>query len=153
MDQVFQNEELVWAARGGRPAEETLRMFQGFLSPSVPSSSSALSPNAPPNDQFQYDRTGAHHGNPVPYGGVLILAHEWPTNSSAGADHWPALVGYCVGDFIAADEYEVATAWVHPHYRGLDLAIMVSRRERGLCFHCPLVCLFRGGWFLRLARM
>src|SRR5690242_6357538 len=36
------------------------------------------------------------------------------------------IAGYCVGDFIGKDTYEVVTAWVDPRYKGIDLAVKVK---------------------------
>jgi hypothetical protein len=35
------------------------------------------------------------------------------------------IVAYCVGDFVAKDQYEVVTAWVDTRHRGLELAVKV----------------------------
>ncbi len=32
------------------------------------------------------------------------------------------MVGYCIGDYIEKDNFEVVTAWVHPAYRSIGVA-------------------------------
>ena len=36
MKWMFKNEDKVWATRGGRPGEETLPIFLGFVTPAPP---------------------------------------------------------------------------------------------------------------------
>jgi len=35
------------------------------------------------------------------------------------------VVAYSIGDWVGSDNFEVVTAWVHPRYRGLRIALNV----------------------------
>lgn len=76
---------------------------------------------------------GDHHGN-APWGGFVVLA-SLPKNvdqlstmvtdvikSGSGASN-KEIVAYSIGDYVAPDDFEVITAWVHPNYRSFGLAL------------------------------
>lgn len=83
---------------------------------------------------------GHHYGNP-PWGGFVTLAtlpeasDEAATTKmvtaaarGAGGASNKEIVAYCIGDYIAVDDFEVITAWVHPNYRSFGLALDLYKR-------------------------
>lgn len=78
---------------------------------------------------------GDHHGN-TPWGGFAVFASVPEPDatdatsamvvesikSGSGASN-KEIVAYSVGDYVAPDDFEVITAWVHPNYRSFGLAL------------------------------
>ena len=78
---------------------------------------------------------GDHHGN-TPWGGFAVFASVPEPDvtdatstmvvesikSGTGASN-KELVAYSIGDYVAPDDFEVITAWVHPNYRSFGLAL------------------------------
>ena len=83
---------------------------------------------------------GDHHGN-KPWGGFVVMGsipdpHENDPNSAmvsevlksgSGASN-REIVAYSIGDYIAPDDFEVITAWVHPNYRSFGLALDLYKK-------------------------
>jgi GNAT superfamily N-acetyltransferase len=142
---IFGNEDRVWRDRGGRPGEETLDTFLAFVrpfdqqaiaqpaNPPAASGSQSSQPPAAPSssepkvEEEDADRTSfaPNHYGQSPFGGFVALATEKLEHVKeispvqAGAE----VVAYCIGDYVAADNFEVVTAWVHPRYRGFGVAV------------------------------
>lgn len=36
------------------------------------------------------------------------------------------IIGYCIGDYISNDTYEIITAWIDPRYKGMQISIKVN---------------------------
>lgn len=121
---IFRNEDRVWRYRGGRDGRETLNQFMNFLGRDD-SSQKAV------------------------FAGVVTfcLPHTLESNVSDITDYFQVsnMVGYAVGEMVSSSGeetgegeeedvvtstrwrsqscYEVVTAWTHPSYRGLNLAV------------------------------
>lgn len=103
-----------------------------------PSSSNAEEENEEVESISKFQ--GHHHGN-APWGGLVVFAsipEEDTTESTnemvssslksgAGASN-KEIIAYSMGDYIAPDDYEVITAWVHPNYRSFGLALDLYKR-------------------------
>ena len=93
-----------------------------------------------PEDESLSSFKGHHYGNP-PWGGFVTMASlpEEPGDDVAisklvssvvarGSSSNRDVVAYCIGDYIAPDDFEVVTAWVHPNYRSFGLALELYKR-------------------------
>ncbi|XP_065897600.1 uncharacterized protein [Dysidea avara] len=121
MHWIFRNEDRVWRYRGGRDGRETLQQFMGFIGRTTGG-------NSPNTDNS--------------FAGVVIF--RLPSEVSSWKEMNPKfddLVGYAVGEMCTPNSdsdddeeenrwhpttwntYEVVTAWVHPSFRGLNLAV------------------------------
>lgn len=84
-----------------------------------------------------------HHYGQVPFGGFLTLATVPSTSDASGfasmvnsatknakgsGSSNQEIAAYAIGDYIAADDFEVITAWVHPQYRSFGLAMDLYKR-------------------------
>lgn len=151
---VFGNEDRVWRDRGGRPGEETLDTFLSFVRPFEPLLVQVAPPAAPgaaaqlppasagaphppaggsqapaPADEEVEEKTvfSPDHYGQTPFGGFVSLATNRLEHAKeispvqAGSE----VVAYCIGDYVAKDNFEVVTAWVHPRYRGFGLAVQL----------------------------
>ena len=139
MHWVFRNEDRVWRHRGGRDGHETLQQFMSFLGREDPTSSDAH--EGTDKDIVQFRRPKAYPGM-----GVFCVPHTVDHT----VDHETTyqvhqLMAYAVGEVVGparsdgeeeeergerwrpstGDCYEVVTAWVHPNYRGLSLAVQM----------------------------
>jgi len=100
---IFSNEDRVWGGRGGRPKTETVEQFLGFL------------PSAQGDDPS---------GNPFKkFPGVIILNDQPEERMGTYVFDPSQLVGYCVGEFVSKETYEIVTAWVDPKYKGMNNAV------------------------------
>jgi hypothetical protein len=111
--------------------------------PSSSSEATVLEDEPEPLSAFK----GHHYGN-VPWGGYVTIAtvpnqdKESPSyqedlvqtvsgvakRAGGSGSSNKELVAYCIGDYIAADDFEVITAWVHPQYRSFGLALDLYKR-------------------------
>jgi len=152
---IYNNEDRVWASRGGRPQGESLAQFLSFAGYHTTEThddggsrvhrlenSSSASDQQQPRDQDQgeedeEDRLGPHYGHQPNPGFLVVHSQRYvghsdaPTsaitalNSSASFDGSGVVLAYTLGDYSSADSYEVVTAWVSDECRGLALAVQL----------------------------
>jgi hypothetical protein len=135
------------AARNSVPVAEPSAAPEAPLEPSgaigsirVPVEAQELLPEGEAEAEALSSFKGHHHGN-TPWGGFVTLGSVPKEDTVEALEAMAAtiakgatgtankeIVAYCIGDYIAPDDFEVITAWVHPNYRSFGLALELYKR-------------------------
>ncbi|KAL5493303.1 hypothetical protein EMCRGX_G014460 [Ephydatia muelleri] len=115
MHWVFRNEDRVWRHRGGRDGHETLQQFMSFLGQEDPTINDTAEDANRDITVKQLIRSSSwwlmQWGKSLGQLGLMKMGRR-----RRGGERWRPSSGDC---------YEVVTAWVHPNYRGLNLAVQM----------------------------